>query len=118
MPCYLVIDGKKQEMDEDIFDQMVEALHQRTIQEPPMPSNANIHKMATRRNLWQETQRPTLLLKILSKEIINPFHLSRLRTDNFVQIQFIKTSSNQDLYEEEMSVLKSKIFSIPSGKLT
>jgi hypothetical protein len=51
MPCYLAIDGKKQEMDEDIFDQMVEALHQRTIQEPPMPSNANIHKMATRRNL-------------------------------------------------------------------
>ena len=27
MPCYLVIDGKKQEMDEDIFDQMVEALN-------------------------------------------------------------------------------------------
>ena len=28
MPCYLYIEGKKQEMDEDIFDQMVEALHQ------------------------------------------------------------------------------------------
>ena len=39
MPCYLVIDGKKQEMDEDIFDQMVEALHQPTIQEPPMPTS-------------------------------------------------------------------------------
>ena len=34
MPCYLVIDGKKQEMDEDIFDQMVEALHQ-----PTTPNN-------------------------------------------------------------------------------
>ena len=39
MPCYLVIDGKKQEMDEDIFDQMVEALQQPTIQEPPMPTS-------------------------------------------------------------------------------
>ena len=28
MPCYMVIDGKKQEMDEDVFDQLVEALHQ------------------------------------------------------------------------------------------
>ena len=61
--------------------------------------------METRWNLWQQTQRPTLLPKILSKEIINPFHLSRLRTHNFVQIQFIKTSSNQHLYEEKMSVL-------------
>ena len=68
--------------------------------------------MATRWNLWQETQRPKLLLKMLSKETINPFHLSRLRTDNFVQIQSIKTSSNQHLYEEKMPVLKSKIFSI------
>ena len=30
MPCYLYIDGKKQEMDENIFDQMAEALHQPT----------------------------------------------------------------------------------------
>ena len=28
MPCYKVIDGMKEEMDQDIFDQMVEALHQ------------------------------------------------------------------------------------------
>ena len=49
---------------------------------------------------------------MLSKEIINPFHLSRLRMDNFVQIQSIKTSSNQHLYEEKMPVLKPKIFSI------
>jgi hypothetical protein len=28
MPCSMVIYGNKQEMDEDIFDQMVEALHQ------------------------------------------------------------------------------------------
>ena len=34
MPCYLYIDGKKKEMDEDIFDQMVEALN-----EPSTPKN-------------------------------------------------------------------------------
>lgn len=28
MPCYMVIDGHKQEMDEDLFDQMAQALHQ------------------------------------------------------------------------------------------
>ena len=39
MPCYLVIDGKKQEMDEDIFDQMVQALHPETVQEPPIPTS-------------------------------------------------------------------------------
>ena len=39
MPCYLVIDGKKQKMDEDIFDQMVEALHPPTVQEPPIQTS-------------------------------------------------------------------------------
>ena len=39
MPCYLVIDGKKQEMDEDIFDQMVEALNPETVQEPPIQTS-------------------------------------------------------------------------------
>ena len=36
MPWYLVIDGKKQEKDEDIFDQMVQALNPETVQEPPI----------------------------------------------------------------------------------
>ena len=35
MPCYMDIDGNKQGMDEDVFDQMVEALHQS--QTPPNP---------------------------------------------------------------------------------
>ena len=39
MPCYLVIDGKKQEMDEDIFDQIVEALNPETVQEPPIQTS-------------------------------------------------------------------------------
>ena len=38
MPSYFAIDGKKQDMDEDIFDQMVEALHQPSIQDPPIPT--------------------------------------------------------------------------------
>ena len=28
MPCYMYINGMKQEMDEDLFDEMAEALHQ------------------------------------------------------------------------------------------
>lgn len=39
MPCYLIIDGKKQDLDEDIFDQMVEALHQPAIQGPPIQTS-------------------------------------------------------------------------------
>ena len=35
----MFIDGRKQKMDEDIFDQMVEALHQPDIQEPPIPTS-------------------------------------------------------------------------------
>ena len=39
MPWYLVIDGKKQEKDEDIFDQMVQALNPETVQEPPIQTS-------------------------------------------------------------------------------
>ena len=39
MPCFMYIDGRKQEMDEDIFDQMVEALHQPDIQESPIQTS-------------------------------------------------------------------------------
>lgn len=39
MPCYVVIDGHAQEMDEDILDHMVEALHNPTnTYEPPIPT--------------------------------------------------------------------------------
>ena len=62
MPCYLVIDGVKKEMEEDMIDQMVEALqrptkqskqvgHGRTTLNDPKGSSE------TRRNLQQETIR-------------------------------------------------------------
>ena len=36
MPCYMYINGMKQEMDEDLFDQMAETLHQSdNIHNPP-----------------------------------------------------------------------------------
>ena len=42
MPCYMVIDGKKQEMDEDVSDQMVEALHNPTnTYDPPIPTTTH-----------------------------------------------------------------------------
>ena len=60
--------------------------------------------METRRNLQQETIRPQLFFKVLSKEIINPFHLSRLRTNHHKQIQSIKTPSNQQMYEQQTTL--------------
>ena len=50
--------------------------------------------METRRNLRQQTIRPQLFFKVLSKEIINPFHL----------IESIKTPSNQQLYEQQTTL--------------
>ena len=72
------------------------------ISQPANPHN--IHKMETRRNLRQETIRPQLFFKVLSKEIINPFHLSRLRTNHHKQIQSIKTPSNQQMYEQQTTL--------------
>ena len=41
MPCYFVMDGKKQEMDEEVFDQMMYDLHQIKSQNetPTAPTN-------------------------------------------------------------------------------
>ena len=44
------------------------------IHQPQHPQDGN-----PGRNLRQETIRPQLLFKVLSKEIINPFHLSTLK---------------------------------------
>ena len=36
MPCYMYINGMKQELDEDLFDEIAEALHQSdNIHNPP-----------------------------------------------------------------------------------
>ena len=35
MPCFVVVDGMKQEMDEDLFDVMAHAIHQPVIEEKP-----------------------------------------------------------------------------------
>ena len=115
MPCYLVIDGKKREMDEDIFDQMVEALNPETVQQPPMQTSTRWQPDGTN---GKKPKDPNIFSKyILSKEIINPFHLSRLRTDNFIQIQLIQTWSNQHLCEKQMPMLKGSS-SLPSGNQT
>lgn len=44
MTCYLYMDGVKQEMDEDIFDQMGEALHQSNNTNPPIPEKLTRHR--------------------------------------------------------------------------
>ena len=41
MPCYMFINGMKQEMDEDLFDQMAEQIHQSdNIHNPPIPTTS------------------------------------------------------------------------------
>ena len=75
----------------------------------PRTPNPSIHQMETRWNLWQQTIRPRILLKILSKETLNTLQVSRLRTHHFVQIQFIQTPSNQRLYEKQMPMLKGAL---------
>ena len=89
MPWYLVIDGKKQEKDEDIFDQMVQALNPETVQEPPIQTSTR----------WKPDG--TFDSKPLDPNCGHTI---------FIQIHFIKTSSNQHLYEKQMPMLKS-IFS-------
>ena len=96
MPCYLVIGGKKQEMDEGIFEQMVEALHPETVQELSIQTPTRCKPDGTYDSKPLDP----------SKEIINTLQVSRLRTHHFVQIQLIQTSSNQHLYEEKMPMLK------------
>ena len=92
MPCYMFIDGIKQEMDEDLFEQMAEALHQ----------SDNIHNPPTTTSTrWK----PPEAILTTSKEIINPFHLSRLRANNHEQIQSIKAPSNQQMYQQQMSLM-------------
>ena len=50
MPCYMYINGMKQEMDEDLFDQMAAALHQSSNPH----TNSNIHKMETTRGYFND----------------------------------------------------------------
>ena len=77
------------------------------------------NSLKTRRNLRQETVRPQLFFKVLSKEIINSFHLPWLRTHNNKQIKSIKTPSNQRLYEQQTPLMKrwtqTSIPEIPTG---
>ena len=44
MRCFMYVDGKKRKMDEDIFDQMGEALHQPQSQTPQssVPQEGNL----------------------------------------------------------------------------
>ena len=92
-------------MDEDIFDQMVEALNPETVQEPPIQTSTRWKPDGT----YDSKPLDPNIFQNTIKKIINPFHLSRLRTHHFVQIQFIQTSSDQHLYEKQMPLLKGAL---------
>ena len=59
MTCYFCMDRKKHTMEEDVFDQMFEALHQ---SDTPATTPPNKHTMATRRNIQQKTPWPQTIL--------------------------------------------------------
>ena len=72
MPCYMVIDGIKQEIDEDLFDEMVEAIHT-----PPTPPNTP-NNTSTR---WQpdgsynkKPLDPDYFTKYYKKKLTTPFN--------------------------------------------
>ena len=97
---------RKQEMDEDIFDQMVEALHQPTIQEPPMPTSTRWQPDGT---YDKKPNDPNYFSKYYQKKLSTPFTCPDCgRTISSKSIY--QTSSNQHLYEEKMPVLKSNFF--------
>ena len=54
MPCYVVCDGIYQEVTDDVFDAMVQALNTET---PSTNSNSKNAKKKSRRKLQQETTR-------------------------------------------------------------
>ena len=63
MTCYMVIDGIKQEVDEDLFDQMAEALHN-----PPTTTSTR----------WQPDG--TYNKKPLDPEYFNKYYQRKLST--------------------------------------
>ena len=91
-------------MNEDIFDQMVEALNGEKVQDP---LNLSIHKMENRWNLWQKTFRSWLFKQILSKETIEYQPLFNVQTvdeysvvnliyQNIVKPKFVWTTDGTD----------------------
>ena len=71
MPCYMVIDGNKQEMDEDIFDQMVEVLHNPTnTYEPPIPTTTRWKPDGT---YDKKPLDPNYFSKYYQKKLSTPF---------------------------------------------
>ena len=80
MPCYMVIDGKKQEMDEDVFDQMVEALHQSN--NPHNPPAQATTRWKPDGSYDKKPIDPDYFFEILSEETIKTLPMPRLRTGN------------------------------------
>jgi hypothetical protein len=70
MPCYLVIDGMKQEMEEDIFDQMVETLHQPDIPDPPLQTSTRWKPDGT---YDKKPNDPQYFQKYYQKKLSTPF---------------------------------------------
>ena len=71
MPCYMVIDWEKQEMDEDVFDQMVEALHQS--QTPPTPRKPQSTRWQPNGTYNKKRLDPNYFRKYYQQNLKTPF---------------------------------------------
>ena len=75
MPCYFVMDGVKQEMDEEVFDQMMHDLHQLKSTNPPTPTTTPTNNRRTR---WNEDG--TYNKKPLDPNYFNKYYEKHLKT--------------------------------------
>ena len=66
MTCYLYIDGMRQEIDEDVFDQMAQTLHQSN-------NTHNIHTTAPDGTYDKKPLDPKYVQKYYQKKLTTPF---------------------------------------------
>ena len=88
MPCFMVCDGTHQEVNDDVFDAMVQALNTET---PTSTPKANMSRRNADGSYKKKTTGWKLFQNILSAKSINTHNLPWLWKDNIKQIQPFKT---------------------------
>ena len=102
MPCYMVIDGKKQEMDEDVFDQMVEALHNPTnTYDPPIPKTTH-SRWKPNGSYDKKPLDPDYFSKYYQKKLSKPFQCPDCR-------QTISSRSNLSKHRQTKRCMSKQI---------
>ena len=108
MPCFMYIDGRKQEMDEDIFDQMVNALNPETVQEPPMATSTRWNPDGT---YDKKTLDPDYFNTYYQKQLSTPFQCPDCGRTISSKSNLSKHRQTKNLYEQQTALMKYKTFS-------